>query len=153
MRKTRYENFIDEWKDDPEFRAEEILFDLTEKIYEIMEKKGINRTELARRMGVDKSYVTRLLGGPPNITIETLTKIAIALETEVKVEFGSSIINEESDQQSESPALVSYINYSSPGIMFEVYESSTLNDQCYNIEESEAKFSMEENIDVIPIAA
>ncbi|MCD4786136.1 MAG: helix-turn-helix transcriptional regulator [Candidatus Eremiobacteraeota bacterium] len=155
MRKTRYEKLIDEWKDDPEFRAEEILFDLTEKICEIMKEKGINRTELARRMGVDKSYVTRLLGGPPNITIETLMKIAIALETDIRVELGTSVIKEKPEREAEFPALASYINYNTPSILFEV-ERSFRNIQPYTrsgIEKYETEVSMEENADAIPIAA
>lgn len=41
-------------------------------IYNSMQKAGISRAELARRMGRPRSIVTRMLSGNANLTVKTL---------------------------------------------------------------------------------
>lgn len=55
-------------------------FDLSDRIVEQMEAKGISRQELARRTGKKPSQVTLWLSGQHNFTLATIAKISVALE-------------------------------------------------------------------------
>lgn len=52
---------------------------IVEKIFEIMERKKINKTELAEKMGISKSEVTRLLDSDRNLTLKVVNKLFNAL--------------------------------------------------------------------------
>ncbi len=67
------------------YEIERLLIGINEEIVAQMEAKGITRTELARRLGVDKSYVTRMLNGMPNMTLKTLVSVASALDCRVSM--------------------------------------------------------------------
>lgn len=56
-----------------------------EKICEIMEKKNITNTELAEKMGVSKSQISRLLSDNRNLTVKTLAKLFFFLGEELEV--------------------------------------------------------------------
>jgi transcriptional regulator with XRE-family HTH domain len=48
-------------------------------VYELMEHNGISRAELARRIGRSRSYVTKVLSGSHNVTLETLADLYFAM--------------------------------------------------------------------------
>jgi transcriptional regulator with XRE-family HTH domain len=62
------------------FRQEELLLEATELLVSIMEENGITRTELARRIGKSKAFVTQCLSGDHNLTLRTLADLFTALE-------------------------------------------------------------------------
>lgn len=74
------------YKNDFEYVCEGLIYDIAVGIAELMEKKGIGKKELASRMGVAPSYVTKILGGN-NISLRTLAKVLAAMETGVKIRF------------------------------------------------------------------
>lgn len=45
----------------------------------LLETHGITRRELARRLGVGESRVTRILNGTENLTLETVAALGLAL--------------------------------------------------------------------------
>ena len=55
------------------------LFRVTEDILLAMEDLGVTKAELARRLGKSKSRITQLLSGGSNMTIGTLSDIAVEL--------------------------------------------------------------------------
>ncbi len=81
-----FSKLLDKYKEDLEFRTEEIILDFTEKIVTMMEKKNISRAELARRLNVSKAFVTKMLNGNPNLTIKTMVSIADALECNLNLD-------------------------------------------------------------------
>ena len=50
-----------------------------------MKHKGISRADLARDMGVPKSQISRVFNAPPNLTLLTIARIAVALGVEPQV--------------------------------------------------------------------
>jgi transcriptional regulator with XRE-family HTH domain len=54
-----------------------------------IKRAGISRTELARRMGIGPSYVSRVLGGSHNLTIKTFSRAMAACGYELDF-FGSA---------------------------------------------------------------
>ena len=77
------EEYIKEYKDDPEFIAERIIVNIVEDIYRLMENKNISNADLAQKMGTSRPYISKLLNGNPNMTILTLVKVAKALGVDV----------------------------------------------------------------------
>ncbi|HMS58897.1 MAG TPA: helix-turn-helix transcriptional regulator [Tepidiformaceae bacterium] len=73
--------------EDPEYLFELLATDLGEAIVARMEAAGINRTELAERMGVSRARVSQVLGGHDNLTLKTLVAVAHALDTSLSIGF------------------------------------------------------------------
>lgn len=73
----------------PEFRkllaVESLVLEAGELIARLMESRGVNRAELARRLGKSRAWVTQLLNGRANLTLKTLAEVAWALEAEVQL--------------------------------------------------------------------
>lgn len=49
--------------------------------------KGLTQQELGERLGLDKTRINKFESGKFNLTLETLQKIAEALEEDLTVEF------------------------------------------------------------------
>jgi antitoxin component HigA of HigAB toxin-antitoxin module len=74
----------------PQKIQEEYAFsDLSKEFITAMRSRmrilNINQSELARRMGANKAYVSRVLKGKENLTLKTLVKIGIILGVDWKV--------------------------------------------------------------------
>jgi plasmid maintenance system antidote protein VapI len=72
------ESHADYWIDGP-------IREFTEDLTRLMEEQGVNRAELARRMGTSRAYITKMLGGNANFTLLTMVKLAMALEGAVHI--------------------------------------------------------------------
>jgi transcriptional regulator with XRE-family HTH domain len=78
---------------------EEFILDVTEALCQRMNETGVTRTELARRMGRTKGYITQLLGGGRNLTLRTISDVAKALECTPAFALGDA---EEEEKTSDS---------------------------------------------------
>ena len=58
----------------------------TEDLTRVMEREGVSRAELARRLGATPAYVTKILRGNVNFTLATMVRLARALGTELQVQ-------------------------------------------------------------------
>mgnify|MGYP001582117235 CR=1 FL=1 len=54
------------------------------------ERKGMTQEDMARRLKVRPSMVSRIEAGKQNLTLESLHKIAKALSTRIRVELGAA---------------------------------------------------------------
>jgi predicted XRE-type DNA-binding protein len=52
---------------------------VVEELLQFMKREGINRSELAERMGVRPSRITKMLSGDENLTIDTLVRAGRAV--------------------------------------------------------------------------
>jgi len=78
----RFNKLLDQSKQSPVFWTEKAIIEYTEEIISQMATQEISRTELARRLGKNPAFVTKLLRGNNNFTFETVVRIARALEME-----------------------------------------------------------------------
>ena len=53
-----------------------------------MKAGGVTKSEIAKTLDKDKSFITRWLGQPRNMTLATLGELSYALGTPVRIEFG-----------------------------------------------------------------
>lgn len=82
-------NLLPELENDREvqllYEEEGLVLEVTEAICELMQKQNIKRSELARRLGVDKSYITQLLDGSSNMTLKTIADVMFCLDYKAKI--------------------------------------------------------------------
>jgi ribosome-binding protein aMBF1 (putative translation factor) len=88
MKHKTLNNYIEEQMKNPEFKEEwnklDTEFALIESIIRAREMAGLTQAELAERIGTKQPALSRLeRGGFKTATVETLTKIAHALNTEL----------------------------------------------------------------------
>lgn len=65
-----------------EFWTDYAILEFTTKLSHSMKQKGINKSELARRMGTSAAYITKLFRGDANLTIASMVKLARCAEME-----------------------------------------------------------------------
>ena len=58
---------------------------IANRIYQILETKGMSQKDLAQKLGKTETEVSRWLSGMHNLTIGTIAKISIALGEELLV--------------------------------------------------------------------
>lgn len=85
------ENWATESNENAKLAAQELLIaEVTEAIWEALEQAGINKSELANRMGYTKGYVSQVLSGSRNMTLRTLSDICCALGKKPAITFATS---------------------------------------------------------------
>jgi transcriptional regulator with XRE-family HTH domain len=65
----------------------QIQLDLFFCVEEYMKKNGLNRSQLAEKLGVTKGYISQVLNGEFNHRIATFVDLALAIGKVPKVEF------------------------------------------------------------------
>lgn len=83
--KDKYKDVLVDLNDSVEYWAEGSVMDFTEELSRIMSAKGISRSELAQRIGSSKAYITKIFSGQANFTVETMTKLSLAVDHVVRV--------------------------------------------------------------------
>lgn len=61
------------------WQKERAKFETTERICELMEQQNVSRAVLADRLRTSRSYVTQLLDGTANMTLDKVTEVYFAL--------------------------------------------------------------------------
>lgn len=68
----------------PEMKKQmELSVSIANRIYEILEEKGMSQKDLAHALGKTETEVSRWLSGTHNLTIATISKISIALGQDI----------------------------------------------------------------------
>ena len=68
----------------PEMKRQmELSVKISNRIYEILEEKGLSQKDLARLLGKTETEVSRWLSGTHNMTMATIAKISEALDTDI----------------------------------------------------------------------
>ena len=70
----------------PEMKLQmEMSVAIANRIYEILEAKGMAKKELAQKLGKTETEVSRWLSGTHNLTLSTICKISAALGEEIVI--------------------------------------------------------------------
>jgi transcriptional regulator with XRE-family HTH domain len=67
-----------------EYRAEGASIEFTNAMLTRMRQVGISRSKLAAKIGVNPAYISKILRGDTNFSLETMVKIATALESDFR---------------------------------------------------------------------
>jgi transcriptional regulator with XRE-family HTH domain len=79
---STYGALFDSDFDTPEFKLETIALRLSHVIAGALVDRDMNRTDLARELGVSSPMVTKILSGRSNFTLKTLVTLADVLDLE-----------------------------------------------------------------------
>lgn len=70
----------------PEMKLQmEMSVAIANRIYEILEAKGMTQKELAQKLGKTETEVSRWLSGTHNLTLSTICKISAALGEQIVI--------------------------------------------------------------------
>lgn len=83
---NEFEQWLSEYKADPDYLFEVCSIEVTEAIVERMRALRLSRAELAERLGVSRPRVTQILAGDDNLTLRTLVAVAQALGARLGVQ-------------------------------------------------------------------
>jgi antitoxin component HigA of HigAB toxin-antitoxin module len=81
----RFRRFVQEAESSVDYWADGPITEFIEDVWRLMEEQKVSRAELARRLGSSRAYVTKLLGGNANFTLQTMVKVAMAFGAQVHV--------------------------------------------------------------------
>lgn len=70
------------------YQQERAILELTELVCEMMGEQDVSKSELARRLGTTKGYITQLLDGRTNMTVRTMADVFVALGRAVHFQDG-----------------------------------------------------------------
>ena len=84
--KTAYERWT-EAQNSYEYWSELARLDYAIELNEKMEEQNISRSNLAEKISVSKAYISKILGGYANFTIDSMSKLAFTLGYKIKVTF------------------------------------------------------------------
>ncbi|WP_062267061.1 helix-turn-helix transcriptional regulator [Endozoicomonas arenosclerae] len=69
---------------------EDLIMNVTEDLLVAMEGSGMTKSDLAKRLGKSKSFVTQILSGARNMTLKTLSDICFVLNIEPNFNLNNS---------------------------------------------------------------
>ena len=82
-RDPRYDRLRSRFEKAPKYWGEYLKLAFSEDVGRLMDERDMNRADLARAIATSRAYVTRLFSGTFNPTLETLVKVALALDARV----------------------------------------------------------------------
>lgn len=83
--KSDYEKFAEDPENAKLLRLAGLSLDITEKLCEMMELRGVTKKELAERLGRTQACVTHFLTGRDMPTLRTVVRMFDALDCDVEV--------------------------------------------------------------------
>lgn len=81
-----FAEMVKELRQSPTYAREAARDSISDQICRKMERRKVSRAEMARRLKTSRSYVTQLLQGNGNFTLDKMAEIARALGCELRVQ-------------------------------------------------------------------
>lgn len=75
-----FEEYIRENEDTWEYKAEKLKLDFAIELDQILRTQKISNAELADKLDTSRAYVTKVLRGDTNLTIESIAKLCHAVD-------------------------------------------------------------------------
>jgi transcriptional regulator with XRE-family HTH domain len=69
------------------YKTKKPLMEFLNDVIDVMNEKNITQAELAKRIGLEKSNMSRIMSGKQNVSYEMMKKIADALEEDILITF------------------------------------------------------------------
>jgi transcriptional regulator with XRE-family HTH domain len=88
MKAKSVKELFEKAKERETYLAASIILEFTEGLYELMQANNISRKELAKRLGTSPAYITKVLRGDVNFTVDTLVRLAKAAGGKVQIHIG-----------------------------------------------------------------
>ena len=88
-------DWYEQLKHDDDYWSESVKIDFAVNLDRLMRRVGITKTALAKKINSSQAYITKVLRGDSNLTIESMVKLARAAEGSLHV----SIVHQASTEQ------------------------------------------------------
>lgn len=88
MAKKTFKSLIEKARQRDSYHAAKVTIDFTEDLVRLMEQRGVSNAELAKKIGSSPAYITKVLRGDTNFTIETMVRLARVLDGQLCVHVG-----------------------------------------------------------------
>ncbi|ODB94072.1 hypothetical protein A3194_05275 [Candidatus Thiodiazotropha endoloripes] len=79
--------------EDPEYLAEDFKIEFAICVEKLMDKRGMNKSDLARLIESSPAYITKVLSGNTNLTIESMTKLSFAVGGKLHINVADRLDN------------------------------------------------------------
>ena len=86
MKKKSFKELFDQAKRRDTYWVSSLILDFTEGLHKIMDENGVSRSELARRLGVSPAYITKVLRGNVNFTLDSMVRLVRTAGGEVSLQ-------------------------------------------------------------------
>lgn len=88
MAEKSFKGLIKQAKQRDSYWVGKAIQDFTDDLYALMENRGVSKAELAKRLGSSPAYVTKVLRGNTNFTIESMVRLVRALDGQLCIHVG-----------------------------------------------------------------
>lgn len=116
-----------------EYNALQPEYEIIRKLIETRIKYGLTQKELAKKCGIKQSNISRLESGKANPTIKFLQKIALAMDSDLFIEFRQRASSSETVvvQEESNTTTVVFIGFNYPTSTFRSSSNETkTSNQC-----------------------
>jgi transcriptional regulator with XRE-family HTH domain len=83
MKEASFAQLFEEAKKHEAYWVADAIYHFTKELHNLAAVAKISRTELARRLDVSPAYITKIFRGDVNFTIDTMVRLARAMEGKV----------------------------------------------------------------------
>ena len=88
MKAKSFAELFENAKERETYLTASIILEFTEGLHDLMQQNNISRKDLAKRLGTSPAYITKVLRGDINFTIDSMVKLAKAVGGTVQVHIG-----------------------------------------------------------------
>jgi len=86
MKKKSFKELFDQAKERDTYWVTSLILDFTEGLHKMMEVNVVSRSELARRLGVSPAYITKVLRGNVNFTLDSMVRLVRAAGGDISLQ-------------------------------------------------------------------
>lgn len=79
----RLQDWISEFRGDPDYEFDRIAIEIGEQIVARMEEQHMTQADLARSVGVSRARINQILRGNDNLTLKSIVAVAVGLDCRV----------------------------------------------------------------------
>jgi plasmid maintenance system antidote protein VapI len=88
MKEKSFAEIFEKAEERETYLSASVILEFTEGLYDLMQDNNISRMELAKRLGKSPAYITKILRGDVNFTIDSMVKLAKAVGGTVQIHLG-----------------------------------------------------------------